>query len=312
MIRAVGFQLTLPRLLPTIRPLMDLQGSFVALVTPYKNGEVDLDKLRELVDFQLKNGTQGFCPAATTGEGPSLTAQERHAIVKTIVGMTRGKALVFPGTGTYNTSESIEQTKMARELGADGALMVTPYYNKPTQEGLFRHYEAVTKAVNFPIMLYNVPARTGVSLAPETTARLSKIPTIVALKDASGNVEQVTQVRLLCDIKIFSGEDSLTYSILALGGGGVVSVAANVIPRAVSDLCASALKGDFAKAREIHDRCFPIFKDLFIETNPGPVKAALRKMGLYNGELRLPLAPMSAASEEKLEKTLRACKVLSG
>jgi 4-hydroxy-tetrahydrodipicolinate synthase len=289
---------------------MKLQGSFVALVTPYAKGEVDLKKVKELVDFHVKNGTAGICPIATTGEGPVLTHDEKVAIVRTVVETAKGKALVFPGTGTYNTAESIELTKMAQELGADGALMVTPYYNKPTQEGLYRHYEAAAKAVKIPIMLYNVPGRTGVSMAPETTARLSKIKNIIALKDASGNVEQVTMVRNLCDIQILSGEDSLTFPILALGGVGVVSVAANVIPRQVADLVAATLKGDFDKGRQIHERYFELFKNLFIETNPIPVKTALKKMGMYNGEMRLPMVEITAASEEKLEKTLRACKVL--
>jgi 4-hydroxy-tetrahydrodipicolinate synthase len=288
---------------------MKLQGSFVALVTPYAKGEVDLKKVKELVDFHVKNGTAGICPIATTGEGPVLTHDEKVAIVKTVVETAKGKALVFPGTGTYNTAESIELTKMAQELGADGALMVTPYYNKPTQEGLYRHYEAAAKAVKIPIMLYNVPGRTGVSMAPETTARLSKIKNVVALKDASGNVEQVTMVRNLCDIQIFSGEDSLTFPILTLGGVGVVSVAANIIPRQVADLVAATLKGDLDKGRQIHDRYFELFKNLFIETNPIPVKTALKKMGMYNGEMRLPMCEITAGSEEKLEKTLRACKV---
>ena len=214
------------------------------------------------------------------------------------------------GASTYDTRETVEQTKMARELGADGALVVTPYYNKPTQEGLYRHYEAVAKAAGFPVMLYNVPGRTAVSIAPETTARLSKVKNIVALKDASGNVEQVTQVRNLCDIQILSGEDSLTFPILCLGGCGVVSVAANVIPKGVSEMVAATLKGDFKKGREIHERYFELFKNLFLETNPIPVKTALKKMGMYGGEMRLPMCEMSAANEEKLEKTLRTCKVL--
>jgi 4-hydroxy-tetrahydrodipicolinate synthase len=289
---------------------MKLQGSFVALVTPYAKGEVDLKKVKELVDFHVKNGTAGICPIATTGEGPVLTHDEKVAIVRTVVETAKGKALVFPGTGTYNTAESIELTKMAQELGADGALMVTPYYNKPTQEGLYRHYEAAAKAVKIPIMLYNVPGRTGVSMAPETTARLSKIKNIIALKDASGNVEQVTMVRNLCDIQILSGEDSLTFPILTLGGVGVVSVAANVVPRQVADLVATTLKGDLDKGRQIHERYFELFKNLFIETNPIPVKTALKKMGMYNGEMRLPMVEITAANEEKLEKTLRACKVL--
>lgn len=289
---------------------MKLHGSFVALVTPYSKGEVDLKKVKELVDFHVKNGTSGICPVATTGEGPVLSHDEKANIIKTVVEAAKGKAFVFPGTGTYDTRESIEQTRMAKELGADGALMVTPYYNKPTQEGLYRHYEAVAKAVPIPIMLYNVPSRTGVSMAPETTARLSKIRNIVALKDASGNVEQVTQLRALSDIQILSGEDSLTFSILCLGGVGVVSVAANIIPKQVAEMTAATVKGDVEKGRQIHDRYFELFKNLFIETNPIPVKTALKKMGMYNGEMRLPMCEMSAANEEKLEKTLKACKVI--
>jgi len=289
---------------------MKLQGSFVALVTPYSKGEVDLPKVRELVDFQVKNGTAGICPVATTGEGPVLTHDEKASIIKAVVEIARGKALVFPGTGTYNTRETIEYTRMAKDLGADGALIVTPYYNKPTQEGLYRHYKSIAEAVNLPIMLYNVPGRTGVSMAPETTARLGMVKNIVALKDASGNVEQVTQLRALSDIQILSGEDSLTFSILCLGGVGVVSVAANVIPKQVAEMTAAAVSGETSKARQIHDRYFELFKNLFIETNPIPVKIALKKMGMYNGEMRLPMCEMSAANEEKLEKTLKACKIL--
>jgi 4-hydroxy-tetrahydrodipicolinate synthase len=289
---------------------MNLEGSFVALVTPYSNGKVDLAKVAELVAFHAKNGTRGICCTATTGESPVLTLDEKAAVIRTVVKAARKKLLVFPGTGTYDTADSIEQTKMAKALGADGALMVTPYYNKPTQEGLFRHYEAVAKAVDLPIMLYNVPGRTGVSMAPETTARLSRIRNIVALKDASGNVEQVTMVRNLCDLQILSGEDSLTFPILCLGGVGVVSVAANIIPKPVSDMVRLALKGDFRKARAIHDRYFELFKGLFIETNPIPVKTALRKMGMYNGELRLPMCEMQAGNEQKLQKILKAAKVI--
>jgi 4-hydroxy-tetrahydrodipicolinate synthase len=289
---------------------MKLQGSFVALVTPYTKGEVDLAKVRELVEFHVKNGTSGICPVATTGEGPVLSHDERANIIKVVVDAARGKALVFPGTGTYDTRETIAQTKMAKELGADGALIVTPYYNKPTQEGLYRHYKAVAEAVPAPIMLYNVPGRTGVSMTPETTARLALIKNIIALKDASGNVEQVTQLRAISDIQILSGEDSLTFPILCLGGVGVVSVAANVIPRQVADMTAAAVRGDLAQARQIHDRYFELFKNLFLETNPIPVKIALKKMGMYNGEMRLPMCEMSAANEEKLDKTLKACKVI--
>jgi 4-hydroxy-tetrahydrodipicolinate synthase len=290
--------------------MIKLHGSFVALVTPYKKGQVDLKKVAELVEFHAANGTAGICPAATTGEGPVLSADEKAAIIRTVVKGAKGKMKVFPGTGTYDTADSIEQTKMAKELGADGALMVTPYYNKPTQEGLYRHYEAVAKAVDLPIMLYTVPGRTAVNIAPETTARLSKLKNIVAIKDASGNVEQVTQTRRLCDIQILSGEDSLTFPMLCLGAVGVVSVAANVIPKPVAQMVEKTLKGDVAGGRELHDRYFPVFKDLFLETNPIPVKTALKMMGMYDGEFRLPMCEMSAGAAEKLEKTLRACKVV--
>jgi 4-hydroxy-tetrahydrodipicolinate synthase len=271
---------------------------------------VDLRKVRELVSFQLSGGIRGFCPVATTGESPTVTKEEKASVIKTVVEMTRGKALVFPGTGTNDTRTTIEQTRMARELGADGALLVTPYYNKPTQEGLYRHYKAVAEAARFPIILYNVPGRTGASIAPETTARLSKVRNIVGLKDASGDVERVTQVLALCDIAILSGEDALTYPIMCLGGRGVISVAANIIPKPVSQMCEAILKGDYRRARAIHDRYYPVFDDLFIETNPIPVKTALRKMGKLNGELRLPLCEMSSASEARLVRTLRRCKVL--
>ena len=228
----------------------------------------------------------------------------------TMIETARGKMLVFPGTGTYDTADSLEQTRMARALGADGALMVTPYYNKPTQEGLFRHYEAVARGVDLPIMLYNVPGRTGVSMAPETTARLSRIRNIIALKDASGNVEQVTMVRTLCDIQILSGEDSLTFPILCLGGVGVVSVAANVVPKQVAELVRATRKGDLKKGREIHDRYFELFKGLFIETNPGPVKTALQMMGKYSGEMRLPMVELQPGNAGKLRKILKACKLV--
>ncbi len=290
---------------------MKPEGAFVALVTPFSNGQVDLRKVRELVDFHLAGGIRGFCPVATTGESPVVAKEEKAALIRAVVERVRGRALVFPGTGTNDTRGTIEQTRMARELGADGALLVTPYYNKPTQEGLFRHFEAVARAVpSFPLILYNVPGRTGVSMTPETTARLSRIRSVVALKDASGRVEQVTQVRALCDIAILSGEDALTYPILCLGGRGVISVAANVIPREVSRMCAAALKGDVRLARSIHERFHPLFDALFIETNPIPVKTALKMMGKLNGELRLPLCEMSPANRARLARTLRACKVL--
>ena len=289
---------------------MNVEGMLVALVTPFSNGEVDLGKLKELVDFQLQNGTRGFCPAATTGESPTLSDTEKASIIKTVVEMTRGKALVFPGTGTNSTKATVEATRMAHELGADGALVVTPYYNKPTQEGLFLHYEAVAGASPLPVILYNVPSRTGVSLEHETTARLSAIKNIVALKDASGSMEQVTQVRALCDINILSGEDSLTFGVLSHGGVGVISVAANVVPAAVNELCEAAKSNDWTRARGIHEKHYPLFKGLFLETNPTPVKVTLKKMGKGNGEVRLPLCGMTSANETKLDAILKDLKLI--
>ncbi len=289
---------------------MDLQGSFVALVTPFANGEVDIKKVRELTDFHLRNGTHGLCPVGTTGEAPALSREERAEIIRTVVGMTRGKALVCPGTGTNDTRRSIELTKMALELGADGALLVTPYYNKPTQEGLYRHFEAIARAAPIPQILYNVPSRTGVNLSPETTARLAKLKNVVALKDASGSIEQVTQVRSLCDIRILSGEDALTYPILCLGGVGVISVAANIVPKVTVELCEAVRKSDFRRADGIHHRHYELFKGLFLETNPIPVKTAMRMMGMLNGEMRLPLCEMSAPNEEKLARMLKSYKLV--
>lgn len=282
----------------------------MALVTPFAGGSVDLDKVCELVEFHLANGTQGICPVATTGESPVLTHEEKASIIHAVVKTARGKALVFPGTGTNDTRTSVELTKMAHELGADGSLVVTPYYNKPTQEGLYRHYEAVAKAAPNPVILYNVPGRTGVSLASETIARLSAIRNIAALKEASGSLEQVSQVRNLCDIRILSGEETLTYGILCHGGCGVISVAANIAPRVIFNLCDAVRRGDHAAGLELHQRHFGLFKALFLETNPIPVKTAMKMMGKLNGEMRLPLCEMSPANAEKLERELKICKLL--
>jgi 4-hydroxy-tetrahydrodipicolinate synthase len=285
-------------------------GSYVALVTPFSKNEVDLKKLKELVDFHLQNGTNGLIPVGTTGESPVLDHDEKAAIIKTVVKQVKGRVPVVAGTGTNDTRTTIELTRMAKELGADAALIVTPYYNKPTQEGLFRHYEAVAKSAAIPICLYNVPSRTAVSMTPETTARLSKIKTIVATKEASGNVEAVTQIRALCDITIISGDDSLTLPMMVLGATGVISVAANVAPRAVADLCAAAGKSDFASARKMHERLFPLFKGLFIETSPAPVKFALKAMGLLNGEIRLPLVEVTPPTEEKVKTILKGLELI--
>lgn len=290
--------------------MLNLEGSFVAIVTPFRNGEVDLAKLKDLVDVQIKAGTEGICPVGTTGEAPTLTKDEKAQIIKTVVKAARGKMVVMPGTGTNDTRATIEYTKMAKELGADAALVVSPYYNKPTQEGLYRHFEAVAKA-GLPICLYNIPGRCGVNINPDTMARLAKIKTIVAVKEAAGSLEQVAQIRTACDLAVLSGDDSLTLPMMSLGGKGVISVAANIVPKVVTEMCAAARKGNFKKAEEIHLKHFELYKSLFLETNPVPVKTAMKLMGLIpNADVRLPMCEMTPANAEKLAKTLKAYELI--
>ena len=279
------------------------EGSFVALVTPFRDGSVDLAKVEALTRLHLDKGTNGIVPCGTTGEAAALTSNERAQVIRAVLKVAKGKVPVIPGTGTNNTQVTIEFTKMARELGADGALLVTPYYNKPPQEGLYRHFEAVAKAVDIPQIMYNVPSRTAVNLKPETVARLSKLKNIVAIKDASGSVEQITQTLALCDICVFSGDDAMTLPILRLGGKGVISVAANIVPDKVAELCR-------LQSQEVHDRYHPLFQGLFLETNPIPVKTAMEMMGLIQAEVRLPLCPMSDGGREQLHTLLRSYELV--
>jgi 4-hydroxy-tetrahydrodipicolinate synthase len=283
------------------------QGSFVALVTPFRDGAVDLAALDDLVRWHLECGTHGVVPLGTTGESPTIDAEERAAILRTVVTRCRGKIPVLAGTGTNDTRKTIVYTRQAKELGADGALVVTPYYNKPTQEGLFRHFEAVARSVSLPVVLYNIPGRSAVSIAPETIARLAKVKGIVAVKEATGNVETVTQIRQLCSLDILSGEDGLNYPILALGGTGIISVVANILPRECVALCDAVRAGDLAKGLALHEKLYPVAKALFLETNPAPVKTALKLLGRGTGEVRLPLCEMAAANVEKLAAALKAC-----
>jgi 4-hydroxy-tetrahydrodipicolinate synthase len=280
------------------------KGSMAAMVTPFKGGALDPAALREHAEFLLANGTDALVPLGTTGESPVLSAAERADVLKIVLKAAKGKAPVIAGTGTNDTRTTIEHTKAAAALGADGVLVVCPYYNKPSQEGLFRHFEAVANATKLPVCLYNVPSRTGVNLLPDTVARLSKIRTIVAIKEASGSVDQAADIRKRCDIVVVSGDDALTLAMMEKGATGVISVAANVIPRAIADLCAAASEGETAKARALHDKYAPLMDALFIETNPVPVKTALRLMGRGTGDVRLPLWSMAPANEEKLKRVL--------
>lgn len=283
------------------------QGSIPALATPFKdNFEIDFDAYGRLIDFQLENGTDGIVPCGCTGEAATLSHDEQKSLIRFAVEHVAGRVPVVAGTGSNNTKEAIGLTKFAREVGADAALLITPYYNKPTPAGQIAHYTAVAEAAQIPIMLYNVPGRTGTKMMPETIATLSKVPFIESVKEACGSVDQVSQILQLCDINVMSGDDFLTLPMISVGATGVVSVAANVAPRLVSDLCKAANSGDFAAAKALHYKLLPLATALFVETNPLPVKAALTKMGMIKNILRLPLVPMTGESAARLDPVLKA------
>ncbi|HEX7623715.1 MAG TPA: 4-hydroxy-tetrahydrodipicolinate synthase [Anaeromyxobacteraceae bacterium] len=286
---------------------MRFQGSLVAIVTPMKDGGVDLRALRELTEWQLAEGTDGIVPCGTTGEGVTLTAQERSEVVRAVVETVRGRAAVIAGAGSNATHECIESVKRVKELGADAALVVTPYYNKPTQEGLYRHYLAIQEATRFPIVAYNVPSRTAGDLLPETVARLAKAGAIVGLKEATANMDRQVQLveKVGKDaIAWLSGDDFTVLPYIACGGHGVISVVTNIAPRAMKDLVSAALRGDYARALERQVALAELNRAMFIETNPGPVKAAVALMGRAGPDLRLPLAPVSDANLAKIREAM--------
>lgn len=284
---------------------MKFHGSIVAIVTPFKNGKVDEKTLVKLVDYQIKSGTDGIVPVGTTGESPTLSYKEHERVIEIVVKAVGGRVPVIAGTGSNSTDEAIFLTKFAKKVGADGALLVVPYYNKPTQEGMFRHFEAIAKAVDIPIVLYNIPGRTGVTMTPETVARLAKIPTIVAIKESTGSMDQASHILSLCDITVLSGDDSLTLPLLALGAKGVISVIANILPSEVSDMVSTFFAGNLAKAQELHTKMFPLCRAVFIETNPIPIKKAMKLLGMCSDELRLPLCPMQPQNEKALKQAMR-------
>jgi 4-hydroxy-tetrahydrodipicolinate synthase len=285
-------------------------GSMVALVTPFRKGKVDEAKIPELVELQVSKGTDVICPCGCTGEAATLNHDEQVRVIEITVEAVNRRAKVVAGTGSNSTEEALILTRRAKEAGADGALMITPYYNKPTQRGLMLHYEKVAAEVDIPIMLYNVPSRTGVNMLPETVAELSEIDNIVAIKEASGSVDQVSAILSICDITVLSGDDSLTLPMLAVGAKGVVSVAANIAPAEVAALIDSFNACNMEEARRIHYQLLPLFKALFCETNPIPVKRALNMMGLIENELRSPLFPLSTENEPKLRKVLEGLNLL--
>ncbi|MCX7013660.1 MAG: 4-hydroxy-tetrahydrodipicolinate synthase [Candidatus Sumerlaeota bacterium] len=285
-------------------------GSIVAIVTPFRGRTFDRKAYADLIEFQIANGTSGIVPVGTTGESATLSHEEHKEVIRCCIDVVRKRVPVIAGAGSNATAEALELTQAAKDLGADASLHITPYYNKPTQEGLYRHFKTIAEAVALPLVVYDCPSRTGVSVAPETVARLSAVKNIVALKDAEGNLDYTSAVRSLCDITILSGNDSLNLPILAVGGKGAISVLANVAPRATADLIGAFLKGDAATAEKLHRKWFPLCKSLFIESNPIPVKAALEMMGMIGGELRPPLYPISDKNREVLRKDMAAAGLL--
>ncbi len=288
------------------------KGSIVAIVTPFKKGKVDEKALGDLIEWHIKQGTKAIVPCGTTGESATLDYKEHDRVIEFTIKVVNKRVPVIAGTGANATDETIMITKHAKKAGADGALLVSPYYNKPTQEGLYRHYKAVADAVRIPIVLYNVPGRTAVNILPPTVARLAEVKNIVAIKEATGDMKQVSEVIRLCGdrITVLSGDDFTTLPLMALGGKGVISVTANVMPKLVSDMCALWEQGKFDEARKIHFSLEPLNASMFIETNPIPVKTALAMMGRIKEEFRLPLCEMSQPNKEKLRGVLKSYKLV--
>ncbi len=284
------------------------KGSIVAIVTPFKNGEVDEDAYRKLIEFHIENGTDGIVPCGTTGESATLDHTEHARVIDIAVEAVNKRVPVIAGTGGNSTQEAIELSAHAKEVGADATLQVTPYYNKPTQEGLFQHFSAIAKAVPLPQILYNVPGRTSVNMLPETVARLAELPEMVAIKEASGDLQQMAEIVNLAGDKItlLSGDDNITLPALAIGGKGVISVVANIVPKDTSDLVRLWEEGKIEEAREMFYKLFPLCQAMFYETNPIPVKTSVALMGMIEDEMRLPLSPMAPANLEKLKKALSA------
>ena len=282
---------------------MKMQGLYTALVTPFNNGNVDYDKIIELVDIQLEAGVDGIVPMGTTGESPTLTTTEHLKVIDTVIKRVNGRCQIIAGTGANSTFEAVHQTTEAKKMGADASLQVTPYYNKPTQEGLYRHFAKVAD-VGLPIVLYNVPGRSGIPIAIDTVKRLSSHPSVVAVKEAGGSVDRVSEILNCCDITVLSGDDALTLPMMSVGATGVISVASNLYPKPFTKMVHAALAGNWKEAKELHYKYYSFMKDIFIESNPAPIKAAMAKVGLINEEYRLPICSISDASKKVLFKTM--------
>jgi len=284
------------------------KGSIVAIVTPFHNGKVDEKKLRELIDFQIENGTSGIVPCGTTGESATLTFDEHEKVIEVTIDQVNKRVPVIAGTGSNSTEEAIMLTRQAASAGSDASLQVSPYYNRPTQNGLYRHFKAIAQSVKIPIILYNIAGRTGVNIEPETIAALAKdCKNIVAVKEASGSLDQMSRIKALCppNFQLISGDDSLTLPVLSIGGVGIISVLANIVPADVVSLVSAFEKGNIKKAQSLHYKLLPLIKAVFIETNPIPVKTAMGLLGMCEPDLRLPMCDMSSDNLAKLKKALK-------
>lgn len=286
-------------------------GLTVALVTPFRDGKVDEDALRKLVDFQVDAGTDCVSPCGTTGESPTLSHDEHDRVIAVVCEQAAGRIKVIAGTGSNSTAEAIRLTKSAQQVGADAALMVAPYYNKPTQEGFFQHYRAVAESVDLPIVLYNIPGRTAKNMEPETLARLGELENIVAVKESTGSMDQASQIIAISDLTVLSGDDSLTLPLLAIGGSGVVSVVGNIVPQDVKTMLNAFAANDISQAQQCHEKLFPLCRDLLgLATNPIPIKAAMQLLGRDTGDVRLPMTPLDDSQRNKLAATLTAYELL--
>ncbi len=291
----------------------EIHGAIVAIVTPFKNGEVDEEGLRNLIEWQIKSGTHCIVPCGTTGESATLSHEEHMKVVEITIDQVKGRVPVIAGTGSNSTEETIILTKHAKKAGADAALVITPYYNKPSQEGLYQHFMTVAKECKFPMILYNVPGRTGVNMLPATVARCAKNRYVIGIKEATGSLKQVSDVIRMCpkNFIVLSGDDFTAFPTLAIGGKGVISVASNVMPKEMANMMNYFFKGDIDKSRRLHYKLFPLFEALFFETNPVPAKTALALMGkIDSDEVRLPLAPMLDVNKERLVEVLKSLKLI--
>ena len=287
-------------------------GALTAIITPFRDGAVDEPALRELIEWQIQSGIDGLVPCGSTGESATLSHAEHERVIKITIEQTRKRVPVVAGTGSNSTAEAIRLTASAREMGADGALLISPYYNKPTQEGIFRHYKTIATSVDLPLIAYNIPGRTGSNIAPETFARMAEVKNVVGVKEASGSTEQTSDILRLTNHKftVLSGDDALTVPLMSIGARGVIATIGNVMPREMHDLAAAGLAGDFERARALHYKMLPLMRALFLETNPICVKQAMALMGKCCNELRLPLVPMTPPAAEKLKAAMKELRLI--